>query len=162
MFSSSWSPLKSLLTDFCQQLYRLIHLCPCSRQIKPPTNQHSKMLHSADTRTAHATKYSTAKCKGKEVADSSTFLLCPFILQGTPKITPSPECFLYHFIFRLQLRLFWSKSITEKWALPFTFAKGWEINLRSIKAEVSVGINFHLAEFIHSHRIPQFLAVSVA
>lgn len=78
------------------------------------------------------------------------------------KLTPSPECFLHHFIFRLQLRLFWSKSITEKWALPFTFAKGWEINLRSIKAEVSVGINFHLTEFINSHRIPQFLAVLVA
>lgn len=52
-----------------------------------------------------------------------------------------------------------AKVPQEKWALPFTFAKGWEINLKSIKAEVSVGINFHLAEFTNSPGIPQFLAM---
>lgn len=44
------------------------------------------MLHSADTRTAHATKYSTAKCKGKGFARYSIQFVVPFILQDTLEI----------------------------------------------------------------------------
>lgn len=87
-------PLESLLTDFCQQLSRLIHLCPCTGKIKPHIKQQSKLLHSADTRTAHTTENSTAKRKSKGFAHyRSLFPRALSSCKALQKLSPSPQCF---------------------------------------------------------------------
>lgn len=69
--------------------------------------------------------------------------------------------FFTAFHFQIAAQIILKQKHHRKMSTAIHLAKRWEINLRSKKAEVSVSINFHLAEFISSHRIPQFLAMPV-